>query len=562
MTVQKFIFFLIIPAGLVSFFLSIIMMGPKSIDYENIDYKSVPHEAVNLLAEKSVELEGDFETLHAINPLSEEAHERLFEAIVFQKEYIAALPYYNKNAEERLLRLEARHDQVVSEAYYKISLAKERASNELYQQEAYKKAQVLASEAMENQLIINEQFPLSSHNDLNRLAQLKRQVKYLEAYPIFERLTGFVSQADSLAQSEQWEEAADLIQEAIDLQSVLNSDYRTSKLADSTRLFNLKKRYVDLLSERTYRKGLKLIDQADQLSAGGEYLKAAAGYNKALEVQRALNKNFPTSQYASEDVVRNLVRKSQTSESYFLAENISAMNFAIDSDLKNRNTSVAKEKIIRITNLILRMKEAFPKSSYYDDNLELKINFLNFIRNDLDLIQSRIYDLLLPIPEEDFKMLKTEVTQALYATIMGVNPSRKIGELMPVESVSWVDANEFCQRLSWILGRTVRLPKEYELRHAIGRLKYLKIEEYAISTSDESGLSEVASKEPLASGYYDLLGNVSEWLYSEGAVLGENVNHIGGHFADNNRIIFSVPLRDANKNERSRLIGFRFVVEL
>lgn len=562
MTVQKFIFFLIIPAGLVGFFLSIIMMGPKSIDYENIDYKSVPHEAVNLLAEKSVELEGDFETLHAINPLSEEAHERLFEAIVFQKEYIAALPYYNKNAEERLLRLEARHDQVVSEAYYKISLAKERASNELYQQEAYKKAQVLASEAMENQLIINEQFPLSSHNDLNRLAQLKRQVKYLEAYPIFERLTGFVSQADSLAQSEQWEEAADLIQEAIDLQSVLNSDYRTSKLADSTRLFNLKKRYVDLLSERTYRKGLKLIDQADQLSAGGEYLKAAAGYNKALEVQRALNKNFPTSQYASEDVVRNLVRKSQTSESYFLAENISAMNFVIDSDLKNRNTSVAKEKIIRITNLILRMKEAFPKSSYYDDNLELKINFLNFIRNDLDLIQSRIYDLLLPIPEEDFKMLKTEVTQALYATIMGVNPSRKIGELMPVESVSWVDANEFCQRLSWILGRTVRLPKEYELRQAIGRLKYLKIEEYAISTSDESGLSEVASKEPLASGYYDLLGNVSEWLYSEGAVLGENVNHIGGHFADNNRIIFSVPLRDANKNERSRLIGFRFVVEL
>ena len=53
------------------------------------------------------------------------------------------------------------------------------------------------------------------------------------------------------------EAAAELIQEAIRLQSTLNSEYRNSNLSDSSRLFNLKKRLIDLKSERTYRSRLK-----------------------------------------------------------------------------------------------------------------------------------------------------------------------------------------------------------------------------------------------------------------------------------------------------------------
>ena len=43
----------------------------------------------------------------------------------------------------------------------------------------------------------------------------------------------------------------------------------------------------------------------------------------------------------------------------------------------------------------------------------------------------------------------TEVTQAQWRAVMGNNPSHFSGDDRPVEKVSWLDAVEFCNRLSW-----------------------------------------------------------------------------------------------------------------
>ena len=562
MTVHKVIFFLFIPASLVGVFTLLIMTGPKSIDYESLDTRLVSPEESKVLKEKSMKLEGAFDELYALDQVSEDDYELLFQAILFQEEYLKSLPYFNQTAEERLVRLRERFDQTKSEPYYQITIVSERESKQFYELGDFESARIHLSKAIESQLTINEQYPLSSYKNFNRLTQLNRELKYLEAYPIYKELTKLIAKSDDLVEAGELAAAAEIIQEAIDLQSILNSEYRSSKVADSRRLVELKNRYIDLKSEPDYRAIMKLIQESDQLVSEGNYLKATDGFDQALAMQRKLNKNYPLSRYASENMIHNLIRKSQTAESFFLSEAISAINIEINESLKARNTLVAKEKIIRATDMVLSMKEEFPKSSYYDDQIELKIKYLNLIRNDLELIHSRIYAKLLPIPEEAFMMLDTEVTQALYTTIMGVNPSRSKGDLMPVESVSWVEANEFCKRLSWILGYVVRLPKEYEFRKAIGRLRYIKVEEYAVSSRGLKGLLEVAQKEPLSSSYFDLLGNVSEWLYSDTVFLNDAVNHIGGHFSDSNQIIYSVPLRKGKKDERSRLIGFRFVVEI
>ena len=562
MTVHKVIFFLFIPASLVGVFTLLIMTGPKSIDYESLDTRLVSPEESKVLKEKSMKLEGTFDDLYALDQVSEDDYELLFQAIVFQEEYLKSLPYFNQTAEERLVRLRERFDQTKSEPYYQITIVSERESKQFYELGDFESARIHLSKAIESQLTINEQYPLSSYKNFNRLTQLNRELKYLEAYPIYKELTKLIAKSDDLVEAGELAAAAEIIQEAIDLQSILNSEYRSSKVADSRRLVELKNRYIDLKSEPDYRAIMKLIQESDQLVSEGNYLKATDGFDQALAMQRKLNKNYPLSRYASEDMIHNLIRKSQTAESFFLSEAISAINIEINESLKARNTLVAKEKIIRATDMVLSMNEEFPKSSYYDDQIELKIKYLNLIRNDLELIHSRIYAKLLPIPEEAFMMLDTEVTQALYTTIMGVNPSRSKGDLMPVESVSWVEANEFCKRLSWILGYVVRLPKEYEFRKAIGRLRYIKVEEYAVSSRGLKGLLEVAQKEPLSSSYFDLLGNVSEWLYSDTVFLNDAVNHIGGHFSDSNQIIYSVPIRKGKKDERSRLIGFRFVVEV
>ncbi len=65
-----------------------------------------------------------------------------------------------------------------------------------------------------------------------------------------------------------------------------------------------------------------------------------------------------------------------------------------------------------------------------------------------------------------FAMGKYEVTQAQWQAIMGSNPSNFKGAELPVEQVSWEDAQEFCRKLSAKTGRKYRLPTEAEWEYA------------------------------------------------------------------------------------------------
>lgn len=65
-----------------------------------------------------------------------------------------------------------------------------------------------------------------------------------------------------------------------------------------------------------------------------------------------------------------------------------------------------------------------------------------------------------------FFMGKYLITQAQWTAVMGNNPSNWKGANLPVETVSWHDAVEFCQRLSQKTGKTYRLPSEAEWEYA------------------------------------------------------------------------------------------------
>jgi eukaryotic-like serine/threonine-protein kinase len=59
-----------------------------------------------------------------------------------------------------------------------------------------------------------------------------------------------------------------------------------------------------------------------------------------------------------------------------------------------------------------------------------------------------------------FYMSRYAVTQQQYLAVMGNNPSNYQGAQLPVEQVSWHDAQEFCQKLSVQTGKEYRLPSE------------------------------------------------------------------------------------------------------
>ncbi|MAI43816.1 MAG: hypothetical protein CBD67_001380, partial [Opitutales bacterium TMED207] len=450
----------------------------------------------------------------------------------------------------------------LSEESYQLSLEKERISQKLYDEADYVAAIKAIEEAISLQRKINESYALSSFSDVNRLAKLNRRLGYLNAYPLYKEILDYESKVDLLKDEEKWIEAGNLLTEVIEKQLYLNSEYRSSDLADGLKLNSLKIKQIKYRSTPLYLQINDLENKADALLDKGNHSKAAAFYEDAMRLQDELNESFSGSPYSSVDRINDLRRKNQTAASYELGELINTLNFEIDNDLRRRKLLLAKDKILRIVDALQRMDEEFPFSSYNDDGLKSKINFLNFIRNDVELIQDRIYVNLITVPDEPgIRMLKTEVSQALYSTIIGYNPSRFVGDLMPVESVNWKEANDFCKRLSWVMGLRVRLPKEHEYRSAIGPLRYVKLEKFVVSNAEEAKLTNLASKEPLGEGFYDLLGNVSEWLFSDGVFENEPVKHIGGHFNDRLNTIYSVPVRMVKRNERSRLIGFRFVVE-
>ena len=65
-----------------------------------------------------------------------------------------------------------------------------------------------------------------------------------------------------------------------------------------------------------------------------------------------------------------------------------------------------------------------------------------------------------------FWMAETEVTQAQWRVVMGTNPSKVKGDNLPVETVTWHDANKFCADLSGLTGKTVSLPTEAQWEYA------------------------------------------------------------------------------------------------
>ena len=565
MSFEKIFALILIPIALIGFFVFLTISGPKKIDYSSRESYSNTleiSEEVESMRLKSFQSEGQFEELVSLRRAKKEDAVLLLEAIEFQESYVKGLPYHSESAKQRLNYLKQRYDQVLSEEVYQLSLDKETLSQNLYDSADYAGAIQAIEEAIALQREINESYSLSTLFDVNRMAKLRRRLSYLNAYPLYQEILEYETRVESLKNEEKWIVAADLLTEVIEKQLYLNSEYRSSDLADGLKLNALKFKQIKYRSTPLYQQINDLENKADALVEAGDYSAAAAYYEEAKQLQDELNESFPDSPFGLIDRVNELRRKNQTAASYQLGELINTLNFEIDNDLRRRKLLLAKDKILRIADALQRMDEEFPFSSYNDDSIKLKTKFLNLIRNDIELIQDRIYDNLISVPgEPGIRMLKTEVSQALYSTIVGYNPSRFVGDLKPVESVSWNEANTFCERLTWIMGLRVRLPKEYEFRSAIGALRYIKLEKYVVSNADEGKLTNLASKEPLGDGFYDLLGNVSEWLFSDGVFENEPVKHIGGHFNDRVNTIYSVPIRTVNRNERSRLIGFRFVVE-
>lgn len=122
---------------------------------------------------------------------------------------------------------------------------------------------------------------------------------------------------------------------------------------------------------------------------------------------------------------------------------------------------------------------------------------------------------------DDFYIGRFEVTQDLWESVMGDNPSNFKGDDLPVEQVSYYDVIEFISRLNRMTGVTFRLPTEAEWEYAaMGGVDAFG---YTYAGGDGSDwvawymgnsahrTHPVGMLSPNALGLYDMTGNVWEW---------------------------------------------------
>lgn len=211
--------------------------------------------------------------------------------------------------------------------------------------------------------------------------------------------------------------------------------------------------------------------------------------------------------------------------------------------------------------------------------------------------------LMIAVPGKEFSILATEVTQELYESVMGENPSNfKEEKNLPVEQVSWYDAVVFCNKLSAKCGLTpvyavdgetdagkwsyaphkgnkitgtvsqtenangYRLPTVEEWQYAAksghefvysGSDKLDEVGWYSENSGDKT--HPVAQKDPNGYGLYDMSGNVYEWCGGPYPNYSKSRYCCGGSWSSNADDCEVGDKREADANNTNRNFGFRIV---
>ena len=276
-------------------------------------------------------------------------------------------------------------------------------------------------------------------------------------------------------------------------------------------------------------------------------------------------------------------------------------------DLKIYDGIVENEKQIylAVKEYIKSMNEKIDIVAFDESNKKIIVEAFKFMKkNKYDFYTSyNIFDVFnfVKIPNKNFNMLQTEVTQKLYKFVMGEIPSEnELQDKRPVACVSWYDAIYFCNKLSELTGKTpvytvdnksnvndwnytphkgysingvisqninangYRLPTVSEWKYAArGGKDFLfsgsdNIDEVAwyYKNSDKK-THEVGKKKANGYGLHDMSGNVSEWCWDS---VGNRRFICGGNFSCDIRLLIIDSEIDYHPASEWERFGFRIIV--
>lgn len=402
---------------------------------------------------------------------------------------------------------------------------------------------------------------LSNLDQPGRRARLDIRLRRLEAEPLWEKGRSLERQSDTAAVLGDYAAAEQALREALAIEQDYALRFRDVKATEFDREARLQRK-LDTVRSLSFKANVdELARKAEACEAAREWVKAADFWQAAAAGQLDLINRFPQSVHASRAQAETYAAAQALALAMPEVEYFRNGMNELRELLRTGNTAQAAVQASSLAARVDILVRTFPKALPAADLDRQQLSVIRERSASLGIIRESLVTQLLPVPVVDrksFKLLRTEVTQALYSAVMGSNPSARREPSRPVESLTYDEAAKFCIRLGWLTGLKVRLPETAEYAAAMGDPARSPdpAEAWTLDNSDGQ-VRSVATSKPNPLGFHDLCGNVSEWARSDdGQATAPTVGGDAQSPPEN-----GLPVAQVNRSEVSRLRGFRVAID-
>nr|MCU0792026.1 Sulphatase-modifying factor protein [Opitutaceae bacterium] len=394
---------------------------------------------------KVQDLEARYRVFAAAEIVSDEALAVLTEAVDLQRAIARSAQYGDYQQQRELERLESELDAV------RAKRAVGRIEQLMIDGEADVKGMQLADaeaayrEALQLQRAINTGTAPSRFKNYVREAEIEKALTALQVFPLHFEKEAALEKARAAMDEQRWADALAAYTVARDALDKINRDFATTRFADLAG-YDRVAAEIDSLNAAGIARELDAFEkEGDSADRAGDFPAAVIAYAEALIRQQQINQLFSRSRFMSSARIEVLQTKLQTARSQPLAAELAKLDERISEDLRRRRVVAAEQTVPKALELTDRLATEFPRSRFVDGALRIKLSYIGLKRNELKTLQDETFNRLLPmVGVTDRLLFASEVPQGLYQAIMNTNPSRSPGRSMPVDSVNWNDAEEFC----------------------------------------------------------------------------------------------------------------------
>jgi len=209
--------------------------------------------------------------------------------------------------------------------------------------------------------------------------------------------------------------------------------------------------------------------------------------------QFSLNENpnrlYPEDQIEEEVKLASLLVETEPKATVLLNDSLIPGNSKIELTPQNaviivyaENTDTLRQQIELESEDFLQLR-LFPKPILKAENMNIELVLVKSEKFSMGKAGNKSDAREHQVELKDYYISKYEIHQALWEMLMNDNPSKRVGDSLPVENVSWEDVQQFINRLNEISGKKYRLPTEAEWEYA-ARGGHRMGEKYKYSGSD------------------------------------------------------------------------------